>query len=132
MTSPFLEHPTGEFETAVDAMADAIKRLRSLSEWNEWITFCAQGMGPRIDTYHLAKIRLRRDELEIKTQLDVALIVRRAGVPPSCLVEREGRYVLCGVSPIQAARILDTIFRSSMGIRPHAGEGDDYAVGVEW
>ena len=42
---PFMEHPSGDFETAVDATADAIKRLRALPEWRNWITFCAQRYG---------------------------------------------------------------------------------------
>jgi hypothetical protein len=51
MDRPFMEHPSGDFETAVDAMADAIKRLRALPEWDKWITFHAQGMGSRVDSY---------------------------------------------------------------------------------
>ena len=27
---------------------------------------------------------------------------------------------------------MDVIFRQYMGIRPHTGEGDDYAFGAEW
>src|ERR1700723_125684 len=49
MDRPFMEHPSGEFETAVDAMADAIKRLRALPSWEKWINFNAQGMGHRVD-----------------------------------------------------------------------------------
>lgn len=73
-----------------------------------------------------------RDELELKALVDVDLITRRADVQSMCLVERGGHYVLSGTSPIQAARILDAIFRTCMGIRPHTGEGDDYAIGAEW
>jgi hypothetical protein len=36
------------------------------------------------------------------------------------------------VTPKQAGRVLDTIFRDYLGIRPHTGEGNDYAVGAEW
>src|SRR4051794_3769128 len=63
MEQPFMEHPSGDFETAVDAMADAIKRLRGLPEWDEWITFHAQGMGGRLDSYHFAAIRMRQGEI---------------------------------------------------------------------
>lgn len=31
---PFMEHPSGEHETAVDAMADAVARLRKLESWD--------------------------------------------------------------------------------------------------
>src|SRR5437868_12622246 len=57
---PFLEHPTGEFKTAVDAMANAIERLRALPQWKDWITFSAQGMGSRTDSYHSAEIQMRK------------------------------------------------------------------------
>ncbi len=60
MDKPFLVHPSGDFETAVDAMADAIKRLRALPEWDKWITFQAQGEGGRVDSYHFAAIRMRQ------------------------------------------------------------------------
>ena len=65
MDRPFMEHPSGRFETAVDAIADAIKRLRGLPEWNRWITFTAQGMGGRVDSYHLAAIRMRQDDIRL-------------------------------------------------------------------
>ncbi len=68
MDRPFMEHPSGEFETAVDAMADAIKRLRALPEWDKWITFHAQGMGPRVDTYHFAAIRMRHGDITFMLQ----------------------------------------------------------------
>jgi len=67
--APFMEHPTGDFKSAVDAMADAIKRLRALPEWNDWITFCAQGMGHDEDSEQHAEIRMRRDELQLESQL---------------------------------------------------------------
>jgi len=37
-----MEHPTGEFDSALDAMEDAVGRLRELNGWDQWITFCAQ------------------------------------------------------------------------------------------
>src|SRR3954471_17558302 len=92
MTTPFMEHPSGEFESAVDAMADAIKRLRALPQWNDWITFCAQGMGPREDTYHMAEIRMRRDELELDEPLDVKAITKLAGVSESALRSYGANY----------------------------------------
>jgi hypothetical protein len=131
---PFMEHPTGEFDTAVDAMADAIKRLRALPEWKDWITFSAQGMGDRVDSYHFAEIRIKKDELKFENpiDIDIALITKRAGVPPSCLTKEGDVYSIARATPAQAARIMDVIFRQYLGIRPHTGEGDDYAVGAEW
>ena len=44
----------------------------------------------------------------------------------------EGHLVLSRLSPRQVAVFIDALFRCQMGIRPHEGEGDDYAVGAEW
>ena len=129
---PFMEHPTGDFKSAVDAMADAIKRLRALPDWNDWITFCAQGMGHDEDSDHHAEIRMRRDELELEGPLDTESIIGRAGVPRSSLVAASANYSVAGASPAEAARVMDAIFRHPLGIRPHADEGDDYAIGAEW
>jgi hypothetical protein len=39
---------------------------------------------------------------------------------------------VANASPIEAARIMDAIFRTYLEIRPHPDEGNDYAVGAEW
>jgi len=88
--APFMEHPSGEFNSAVEAMADAIERLRALPEWNEWITFCAQGMGSDEDSEHHAEIRMRRDELQLDESIDAESVIRRAGVPRSSLTAAGG------------------------------------------
>jgi hypothetical protein len=134
MDRPFMEHPSGDFETARDAMADAIKRLRALPQWDKWITFHAQGMGSRVDSYHFAAIQMRRDEIKFEKpmEIDIQLVTKRAGAPETCLSKTEEGYSIATATPIQAARIMDVIFRQYMGIRPHTGEGDDYAIGAEW
>jgi hypothetical protein len=134
MNRPFMEHPSGDFETAVDAMADAIKRLRALPEWDKWISFNAQGMGGRVDSYHFAAIRMRQGELAFEKPLDVDIqkVTKQAGVPESSLTKTEGGYSVAKATPIEAARIMDAIFRQYLGIRPHTGEANDYAVGAEW
>jgi hypothetical protein len=130
--APFMEHPMGQFKSAVEAMADAIKRLRALPEWNDWITFCAQGMGHDEDTDHFAEIRMRKDELELDQPLDIESVIQRAGVPRSSLIAAGANYSVASASPAEAARVLDAIFRHCLGIRPHADEADDYAIGAEW
>jgi hypothetical protein len=91
---PFMKHPSGGLDTAIDAMADAIKRLRALPEWNEWITFSAQGMGGRVDSYHFAEIRMRQDELKLErpVDVDIDLVTKRAGVPQSCFSKKGEAY----------------------------------------
>lgn len=54
---PFMEHPTGEYASALDAMEAAIVRLRALTEWHGWITFCAQGEGSSPESVHFAEVR---------------------------------------------------------------------------
>jgi hypothetical protein len=131
---PFMEHPSGDFDTAIDAMADAIKRLRELPEWKNWITFSAQGMGGRVDSYHFAEIQIKQDEFKLQkpVEVDIELVTKRAGVPESCLSKNGDVYSIAKATPVQAARIMDVIFRQYLGIRPHTGEGDDYAIGAEW
>jgi hypothetical protein len=53
-------------------------------------------------------------------------VTKQAGVPESSLVKTEGGYSVAKATPIQAARVMDVIFRQYLGIRPHTGEGDDY------
>jgi len=38
-----MEHPTGDFDSAVAAMEDAVTRLRKLPRWEQWITFQRTG-----------------------------------------------------------------------------------------
>jgi len=143
MTRPFMEHPSNEdFESAVEAMADAIARLRALPEWKDWITFQAQGMGHRVDSYYFADIRMRGEviKLEKPVAIDLAFVARRARVPQPYLTKiGPDTYALGRATPKQAARVLDVIFRHYLGIRPHPDdEGyvdldeDDYAVSAEW
>jgi hypothetical protein len=132
MTPPFMEHPSGDFKSAVDAMADAIRRLRALPAWNDWITFCAQGMGHDEDSDSQAEIRLRRDELALDEPIDMDAVTRHSGVPRSSLTKAGDNYSVAKATPADASRILDAIFRHCLGIRPHADEGDDYAIGAEW
>src|ERR1700761_4048377 len=109
MTTPFMEHPSGEFASAVNAMADAIKRLRALPQWNDWITFCAQGMGAREDTYHMAENRVRQDEMELEESLDVKQITNLAGVAESKLESIGTNYSVRNMSAEEAARIMNAI-----------------------
>jgi hypothetical protein len=140
---PFMEHPSGEFDTAIEAMADAIKRLRILPNWDTWMTLGAQGTGGRVDSYHCADIRMRQGEIGFESSpqlgqpvkpisIDIGLVTKRAGVAASALAKIEGGYSVADATPLEAARIMDVIFREYLGIRPHTGKGDDYAVGAEW
>lgn len=128
-----MEHPTGEYVTAVDAMEAAITRLRALPEWNQWITFCAQGEGESPESIHFAEIRLLSDILEVNAPVNLAQMTAHAQVPRRALTEAgRTRYSIAAASPREAAQVLDALFRHQLGIRPFPDEGDDYAVGAEW
>ncbi len=128
-----MEHPTGDFNTAIEAMTDAVSRLRALSEWDEWITFEAQGEGGNAESYDFAEVRMLGDQLAVGDEpLDVARIVAAAGTGTTSLVADGRDYSVAAAAPREVAQILDAIFRHHFGIRPFADEGDDYAVGAEW
>ena len=132
MSEPFMEHPSGEFETCLAALASAVTRLRALPKWEEWIIFGAQGEGARPESYHFAEIRMLGDTLDVgEAPLDIAKILKKAQAGNASLEPQGSHYVLTA-SPKECARILDAIFRHHLGIRPFADEGDDYAVGAEW
>lgn len=128
-----MEHPTGHHRTAVDAMEEAISRLRHLPAWDRWITFSAQGQGEGPDSIHFAELRILSDILEVGTILNIATITGLARVPRTALAEAGGgRYSVANASAREAALILDALFRHQLGIRPFEDENDDYAVGAEW
>ncbi len=130
---PFMEHPTGSFDNAVAAMADSVARLRALPVWDRWITFTAQGVGHRPDSFRCAEIRLLGSTLAIDAPpINLPLIRKAARVSSTALVTQGSQYSVSHVSPEQAAHILDAIFRHHLGIQPFPDEDNDYAVGAEW
>jgi len=132
-SGPFMEHPTGEFKSAVDAMADAVARLRKRPKWEQWITFCAQGEGNSPDSYEFAEIRMLSDQLDIgDTPLEISRIIQAAQTSSSSLVAEGAKYSVASASPREVAQIFDAIFRHHFSLRPFADEKDDYAVGAEW
>jgi hypothetical protein len=131
--APFMEHPTGQYATAMDAMEAAIIGLRALPDRNRRITFCAQGQGASPDSIHFADVHLLGDVLETDEPVKVAEIVERAKVPVGVLKEvGAARYSIAAATPREAAQILDALFRHHLGIRPFPDEDNDYAVGAEW
>ena len=128
-----MEHPTGKFDSAVEAMEDAVRRLRALPNWDRWITFSAQGEGHDPDSYQFAEVRMRRDKLDVGSKpLDVPRIIQTAHTGAASLVADAAQYSVAAASPREVAQLLDAIYRQHFGLRPFADEGDDYAVGAEW
>jgi hypothetical protein len=130
---PFMEHPTGDFETAVAAMANAISRLRDLPSWDAWITFHVQGCAGPPDTYSDYDIRMRGDEIDVDNPpLDIPLLCESAGLSAASIIPVNLHYRLIGLLPRQAAELFDSIFRLHYHLTPHSDEADHYAVGAEW
>jgi hypothetical protein len=130
---PFMEHPTGDFDSAVAAMEDAVGRLRTLPRWEQWITFGAQGEGHSPDSYEFAEIRMLGDQLDVGDRpLDVPRILQAARTGTTSLAADGAHYSVAAASPREVAQILDAVFRHHFSIRPFADEGGDYAVGAEW
>jgi hypothetical protein len=128
-----MEHPTGKFSSALDAMTDAVTRLRALPDWKTFITFTAQGMGRREDSYAFSEVRILGDRLDFGSIAPDAIeLSRMAGLSANALTHAGSGYVAVGLAPKQMAQLLDTFFRHYGGIRPFPDEGEDYAVGVEW
>jgi hypothetical protein len=130
---PFMEHPTGKYATALDAIEGAIWRLRALEKWDRWITFCAQGEGSSPDSIHFAEIRLLSDILMVNTRLNIAELCGQAKVKGNVLTEAgENRYSVALATSREVAQIFDALFRGPLGVRPFPDEDNDYAVGAEW
>ena len=130
---PFMEHPTGKFPSAVDAMEDSIRRLRKLPKWDKWIAFNAQGEGAEPESYEFYEVRLLRDQLDVGAKpLDVAEMIASAQASSYSIVADGPRYSIASASPRELAQIFDAIFRKHFGLRPFADEHNDYAVGAEW
>src|SRR5262249_31803135 len=109
-----MEHPSDEdFLSPIDAMADAIARLRALPNWDRWITFQAQGMGLRVDSYHFADVRMLGRDIELAEAVvvDLDFVSQRARVPRQYLTHTgRNRYSLGRATPKQTARVLHVIF----------------------
>ncbi len=129
----FMEHPNGDFDSAVAAMEDAVRRLRKLPSSERWITFSAQGHGGGPDSYEFAEVRMLGDRLDAGDKpLDIPRVIQAAHTGASSLVADGAHYTVAAASPREVAQILDAIFRHHFDIRPFKDEGDDYAVGAEW
>ncbi len=135
-SGPFMQHPSDRDETAIDALTDAVFRLRQMTDCTRWITFSAQGQGGRSDSYHFAELKLLGDKIDPgDSVLDSDIAVRAAGLDKAGVrvsKSPEGFIVMHGFDPRHVAEFMNALFRGQMGIRPHDDEGDDYAVGAEW
>jgi hypothetical protein len=109
-SGPFMEHPTGDFDSAVAAMEDAVTRLRKLPRWEQWITFSAQSEGGGPESYEFVEVRMLGDRLDVgEKPLDLARMVQAAGTSQSSLVADGTHYSVGAAAPREVAQILDAI-----------------------
>ena len=98
---PLMEHPTGEYENAIEAMTAALQRLRSLPEWNRWITFCAQGEGDSPESTRFAEVRILADIVDAGVAVDIAQLANQANVEP---LQKRVEIVIPSLRPHLARR----------------------------
>lgn len=133
---PFMEHPTGEFDTAYQAICSAMQRLDQMAMEGRWITFCGQGQGQHPDSYHIEDVRFSGRTFDlIGETVDLESILNSAdlsGAGINVEISADGKVTLGNATSEQLASFLDALFRKHYGIKPFDDEGDDYAVGAEW
>ena len=134
--TPFMEHPSGEFDTARQAICSAMQRLDQMDIKGQWITFSGQGQGHRPDSYHIEDVRFSGRTFDLSGEtLDLESILDSAGLSAAAVnaeMTSDGKVTLGSATPEQLACFLDALLRTHFGIGPFEDEGDDYAVGAEW
>ena len=133
--TPFMEHPTGQFDTAIQAIRSAMQRLDQMDMATRWIDFCAQGQGATPESIQIETVPfngrtfdLRGETIDPKSILDsTGLTLAGVVAETSC----DGKITLSNATPEQLALFLDALFQKHFGIQPFPDE-QDYAVGAEW
>jgi len=131
---PFMEYPSDDCGSSLEAMTSAFERLRKGGYGDRWITFSGQGKGHDEDSYQIENVKVRGNTLDLRCQdLDMPALLQFGKLQGQVQVEvdSEGMVTLPGATPEQMARFLDAVFQKHFGIHPHDDE-DDYAVGAEW
>ncbi len=133
--APFMEHPTGEFATAREAICSAMHRLDQMGMEGRWITFSGQGRGFRPDAYQIEDVLFSGRTFDLGAEsIDLESILHSAGLSDAGVAAEtssDGKVTLASATPEQLASFLDTLFKKHFGIGPFEGK-DDYAVGAEW
>ena len=134
-SEPFMEHPSGKYASALEAITDAMTRLDAMGPMEKWITFSGQGQGGRVDSYQMEDVPYRNGAFRIESgPVDVPAVLAFAGLEAAkvkVVQGSDGTLTLTGVPAAVRAKFLDAVFRKHFGVHPHEGESD-YAVGAEW
>jgi len=133
--APFMEHPTGEFDTAFQAIRSAMQRLDQMDMGDRWIDFCGQGQGANPELTQIESVLFNGRSFDLSGQtVDLKTILASTGLTPAgTKVETspDGKITLPDANPEQLARFLDALFQKHFGIKPFKDE-EDYSVGAEW
>lgn len=130
---PFMEYPSDDYESSLQAMTSAFERLKSGGFADRWITFSGQGKGHDEDSDQVEEVKVRGNTLDLRGQtLDLPALLKFAKMQGQIVdVDSEGMVTLPNAKPDEMARFLDAVFQKHFGIHPH-DDDDDYAVGAEW
>ena len=131
---PFMEHPTGENESALEAMQEAMRQLDSIDMQGRWITFSGQGQGYSPDSYHVVDIDYSDSQFNVgKISIDLDRLLESIGLKSdgrNIFISADGILHMNKVDAHNRALFLDALFKE-LGVKPF-DENDDYAVGAEW
>lgn len=81
---PFMEFPSGEYSSALEAMTSAFQRLAAGGYGERWITFGGQGRGHDEDSERMEDVNVRGNTLDLRSD------ARSAGVAPIRRPRRPG------------------------------------------
>jgi hypothetical protein len=128
-----LEHPSGKFANAREAIAEAIRRMRKQGSPARSAVFTGQGQGGRVDAYRSADVVVQGDTLDFGEPVPALLAIAGTLRLDASRLEHDagGRVRVHDGTAEELARLLDAVYRSHFRIRPHEGE-HDYAFGAEW
>src|SRR6185369_14811643 len=74
---PFMEYPSGDYQSSLHAMTSAFERLKSGGYADRWITFCGQGRGHDEDSDQIEEVNVRGNTLDLRGQtLDVPALLQ--------------------------------------------------------
>lgn len=133
--TPFMEHPTGEFSCAMQAIHSAMVRLDKTDMGEHWLEFCAQGQGASPVQIQCESVLFNNRTFDLSGQtVDLELIMNSSGLRDAgvtVVTGSNGNITLAKATPEQLTDFLDTLFKLHFGIKPFE-DTRDYSVGAEW
>ncbi len=127
---PFMEHPTGEFDTALQAIHSAMQRLSQIDMGDRWITFCGQCQGATPELIKDVSIPFCGCTFDLsEISINVEQLLDSAGV---AFEKNPNNFIsLPHASSEELAKLLDAVLQQALAFKPNDDE-EDYAVGAEW